>query len=379
MEELGRKYAESVRYGRIRLVRRRDNGYWYAKYRLQDSPRVEVSLHTTWRKDAEKQADYLNAQILNKTIGIADGTIPVDLLFSKFMEAKDGRVKPKTLKRLQTTVASFRQWQETKHPELRLARQLTPEIVRQFQSDRKDNGLSLRSVNNDIMNLHTVFRWAVRERLMARSPADYSKNGTVDRYKVPRFEADVYTEAEVAALIAAAETRGDTIARDIIIVLAGTGMRFEELAHLKPPYILWDLPKPKIEIRARKDWTPKDPTEVKLIPMLPAVKDVISRRCAECKSNDEYIFKNTVGRKLHVNRSRGRVQRLFGRVGIGDDRRLHQHSFRNYFIIYCLKRGAAVNAVMQWTGHDSEKMVLHYARAMKMADADAEFSKVSGA
>ncbi len=91
----------------------------------------------------------------------------------------------------------------------------------------------------------------------------------------------------------------------------------------------------------------------------------------------EFIFKNKVGGKIHVNRSRERLQRLFQKVGIDPDKRLHWHSFRNYFIIFCLRKGAAVNAIMQWTGHDSAQMVLHYAKAIRQEDAQVEFSKLT--
>jgi integrase len=217
----------------------------------------------------------------------------------------------------------------------------------------------------------------MRESLLAKSPADYSKNGNVDRFKVPRFAPAVYSDSEVEAMIALAEAGGDLLTRDLIVVFAGTGMRFEELAHLKPSNIIWNSVVPEIEIRAQKDWSPKDPFEVKRIPMLPEVEEVFRRRCAEDFADSEYIFKNMVGRKVHVNRSRERLQKLFPKVGIGDDRRLHWHSFRNYFIIRCLKRGVTVNAIMQWTGHDSASMVLHYARAMNHQDIQSEFEKLT--
>jgi integrase len=339
--------------------------------------RRERSAGTTLKRDAIRQADIINAQLLNQKYGIADGAIAVDSLFDKFIQAKDGRVKIKTLDRLKTTITSFKTWLADHHPDLRLAKHLTPEVIREFQSYRKDSGLSLRSVNNDIMNLHTVFRWAVREYLVARSPADYSKNGTVDRYKVPRFDPAVYSDTEVSALISGAETRDSSLTRDLIVVFAGTGMRFEELAHLKSTNIFWNLPIPEIEVRAQADWSPKDPYEIKRIPMLPEVEQVFRRRCSECRSKDEYIFRNQLGRKVDVNRSRRSLQSLFPKVGINEDRRLHWHSFRNYFVVRCIKKGIAVTAIMRWLGHDSASMVLHYASAMNHEDAQTEFRKLT--
>ncbi len=372
------KYSETFRRGRIWLGKRIDTGVWYLKYKVPSTGQIrERSASTVVKRDAIHEADLLADQLVNQKYGVADGSIPVSILIEKFIKAKTGRVKDKTLSRLKTTISSFSQWLAEYHPDIRFARNVTSEIIRHFQADRKDAGLSLRSVNNDIMNLHTAFRWAVRECLLAKSPADYSKKGNIDRFKVPRFEPAVYSDGEVVAMIALAEATGDLLTRDLIVVFAGTGMRFEELAHLKPSSIIWNSAIPMIEVRAQKDWSPKDTFEVKLIPMLPEVESVLRRRCSECKSTGEFIFKNTVGRKIHVNRARERLQKLFPKVGIGDDRRLHWHSFRNYFVIYCLRKGVAVNAIMQWTGHDSAAMVLHYARAILHDDTQTEFRKLT--
>lgn len=96
-----RKFTESIRYGRIRLLKRADSGFWYAKYRLPDSPRrVEKALHTSIRKDAEKIADYLNARIVNKTLGITDGSVPIGVLFEKYFGAQVGHISAESVKGL---------------------------------------------------------------------------------------------------------------------------------------------------------------------------------------------------------------------------------------------------------------------------------------
>ena len=75
------------------------------------------------------------------------------------------------------------------------------------------------------------------------------------------------------------------------------------------------------------------------------------------------MFQNENGNIIANNHTRERLQRLFPEVGITDDRRLHCHSFRNYFIERCLDHQIAVHRIMQWTGHDCVSLVLHYAGA----------------
>ncbi|MBN1669494.1 MAG: site-specific integrase [Kiritimatiellae bacterium] len=371
-----RKYSVTYRHGRIRLCKRRATGIWYAKFKLPTGEYRERSLGTTSKKDALRDAEHLSATLLNGKYGVADGSIALKALIGRFLAAKRGRVKVKTLERLQTTINAFTKWLGARRPAVAVARQVTPDTIRAFQAYRSGRGVHPRSVNNDIQNLHTLFLWAVREKLISRSPADYSRNGSVDRYKVPRTEPDVYTDGEVKKLIEEAERRGDMLARDLVATFAATGLRFEEAAHLTPANLFWLNPFPIIEVRAQNGWTPKDPLEVKRIPMLPEIQDLMRRRDAACTKRDEYIFKNSTGGKVHVNRSRERLRRLFPGAGINGDRTLHWHSFRNYFIIRALKKGVAVPAIMAWTGHDSAGMVLHYARAISEQDLHDEFRKM---
>ena len=64
-----------------------------------------------------------------------------------------------------------------------------------------------------------------------------------------------------------------------------------------------------------------------------------------------------------ANHSRDRLQSLFQAVGISPDRRLHWHSWRHYFILRRLDANESLQSIMQWTGHDSEALVIHYAKA----------------
>ena len=198
----------------------------------------------------------------------------------------------------------------------------------------------------------------------------------MDRYKIPHVDKDVYSESEYAALVAAAETRGDILIRDMIIVAAGTGMRFEEIAHLTPSCIRWQNDFPEIEIRASNDWSPKDPLEVKQVPMMPKVREVIKRRCDESHSPQSYLFHNQNGQKVSNWKCRARLQRLFPQAVISPERTLHWHSFRNYFIIRCLRMGLLPNEIMPYTGHDSASMIFHYARALNPSDKQAAARKL---
>ncbi len=372
----GRKYSETCRYGRVRLMKRTTTGIWYMKYRLGDGKYKEESTGTACKSDAMTQAETRSSQVNSKVLRIADGKMPIRELFRIFLEAKEGRRKPRSVARLETTIRTFQSWLLAYMPHVRLTRHLSPEVIRSFQQHRADSGqVAMRTVNDDVKNLHTAFRWAVRECIILRSPADYSRNGNVDLYEEEHNDRDTYTEGEYLALLKEADSQGMPLVRDIIVVLAGTGMRFQELAHMTAKWVHWETCPPYIQIRADNGWSPKDPREIKQVPMSPEVAEVIRRRFQN--AGDGYLFANQAGKPVLVNRTRDRLQRLFPAVGIDrTKRRLHWHSFRNYFITRCLARGAMLHDVMKWTGHDSVQMVLHYAKVVALEANLAAFQRM---
>lgn len=372
------RFSRTFHHGWILLCKRRDSGVWYARFRVPTTGVYrERSLGTRVRRDAQKAADVLSAQIVNGKYGIADGTIPVRELIARFLDAKQGRVKPKTHARLVVTINAFTSWLDANKPHAVRTRHITPADIRQFQQDRIDEGLHPRSVDRDVENLHTMFLWGVREGLLLSSPADYSRNGTVERYRPRTSGRDTYTEKEVAALLTAAEQAGEDQIRDLIVVFAGTGARFEEIAHLTPRYLHFDTVPPEIEIRAHGGWSPKDPDEVKRIPMLSDVEEVLMRRTQACNGQDELLFKRPNGKRVDVSRSREKLQKLFAAAEIDGGRKLHWHAFRNYFVIRCLKKGVAIPAIRCWTGHDSASMILYYAEVIREDDLRQEFAKLT--
>lgn len=373
------KYIETHTHGRVWMGKRRDSGIWYLRCPVPNSPKpVFKSTGLQTKRDAIKAAEFLNQQVLNKKYGVADGTITIELLFEKFLSSKQDKVKPKTHRRLVSTINVFNKWLTTTHLEVRLAKHITSAILEEFQKARKSEDIQPRSIDNDIMNLHTIFKWAIRQTLMASSPADYSREGTIELYDEPEDDPDVYTKEEFLSLIKVATDARDWLIADMIRIFGDTGMRYQELANLMPKCICWDTEIPTIKIFAHDGWTPKDEKEKKTIPMTVDVQAIIRRRCSQCKSTSEYLFTNSAGGMLHESHPRDKLKKYQKLIGIGDDRRLHWHSFRNYFIITCLSNGVSMDAIMMMTGHDSAKMVLHYARAGIEERLFSEFKKLNG-
>ncbi len=303
---------------------------------------------------------------MNQSVGIIDNSISIRTLFDKFFEAKKvSEVKPNTLKKFNAARVMFFKWLEAFKPTLAYVKNLKVDTIREYIKYRREQGKNPRTVNHDIMNLSSVFKWGLKEGLVNFNPVDYSKaTGRVQLFKIGNIKRDVYTKEEYQGLIKAAEAGGDTLIRDFIIVAAETGMRFEEIASMKASWLDWNkFPLPTITIRAEGDvggFTPKHATEVKEIPMFPQVKEVLKRRLPA--NPNGLIFTNMYGRKLSNDKTRHRLQRLFPSVGINRrERKLHLHSFRRYFIKWCMEKNVPFNIFCRWTDHDSIKIAMECA------------------
>ena len=372
----GGKYSETYSYGQLRLCKRSDSGRWYAVFTNPTTGRRrEKSLHTTLKREAERQADVYSAQITSGKIGVADGTAPLEILFTEFVTAND-HLTHEGLKRVQSSINVLRRWIAECEPDIRLVKHLTPSHARRFRSFRIETGAARRTVNNDVTNLHSVFLWGRRAGLAGKSPFDYSRTGTIKLFKSPSQDPDTYTKDEYPALNVEAARRAYYVVRDLIIVLANTGMRFGEAANLTSEWLHWNVKTPYIEIRARRNWKPKDPNEIKYIPMRAEVQEVFLRLSAAAKPGTP-LFKNKNGNRVAGNHTLARLKRLFPAVGIGSDRRLYWHSWRNFFVIDCLERGVTIPTIMDWVGHDDEQMVIHYSRVRNRdKNGFAEFDKM---
>ncbi len=387
-----RKYSESLRHGHVRLGKRRDSGIWYATYRVSATgERRQRSCGTTLKREAIAQAEVLSTKLQNQKNGVADGSVPLDRLYQLYFEAKMLVVKKSTLRRVRASVTSFSNWVKSGKQRIQKARDVTPQRIREFQRYRiEQDRRAKRTVDNDVQNLGAVFRWAVKEGLVETNPCDHSRaTGRIQLLDRSVDGKPTFTEDQYEQLVEAAAKASDILTRDMIIIFANTGLRFEELAHLTPERLLWAGETPMIEIRAHGGWSPKDPREVKMIPMLPEVEKILRRRATACKSPTQFLFRNPrqerhsenhleLDGKIAGEPARRRLKEYLRQIGVKPHRDLLWHAFRRFFVKRCMERGVRLDVLMSWTGHDTVQMALHYAKRVRTTESSQEMQKLAG-
>jgi len=146
--------------------------------------------------------------------------------------------------------------------------------------------------------------------------------------------------------------------REVVTMLAWTGMRIDELVNLKWQDV--DLEKRVINIRIRDDWRPKGKAD-RTVPMFPKVEAIIGARPI-----GEHVIRGPQGGKLK--------QEFCLRALKADQRKLglpvrDLHGFRRFFATEMLHAGVDIDTVRQWGGWKSLETMLRYLADVSETDS----------
>jgi integrase len=189
-----------------------------------------------------------------------------------------------------------------------------PELVEAYVTKKLGEGLSPKTIRNHLTLLGRMFRVAMRWRLVASNPVEM-----IDPPRAEDAETEVLTEAEIARLLAAyrqleAHAEEDerpwwALARRIVVVAVGTGLRRGELLGLR-----WgDLSMLDRRLTVKQAWvrnemtTPKSRTSRRVLELaegghvLAAVEE--QWRESRYRSDDSLVFCHpTLGSPLDPSR-----------------------------------------------------------------------------
>ncbi len=210
----------------------------------------------------------------------------------------------------------------------------------QYLSEAK---ISLRSVQRKISTLRAFF-----EFLQSKN---YVKSSPLERIKIPKAEAalpEVFSEAEMEALLKAADTREALGARDsaMLEVMYSCGLRVSELLDLELRSIQWD--DQSLLVKGKRDkerWVPMGRAAVQ---SLRNYIDEARPKLMKGRYHDS-IFVNQRGLRL-TRQGFWKILKGYA-VKLKLRKDLHPHILRHSFASHMLARGADLRSIQELLGH----------------------------
>jgi len=226
--------------------------------------------------------------------------------------------------------------------EKKLAR-LTPADIRAFITERRNEGLSHRSVRRTLASIRSFFRHLAREEIVDNPAAKSIRSPRIAR-SLPRPLSEVDA---ARALAEAGENDVEWIAvRDVALLtlLYGAGLRISEALSLKSG----DVPLGEAMVIAGKG------RKERVVPLLPVIRDAIAayaKLIPFALSPKDALFRSKRGKPMSAREAQALMQNLRGRLGLSD--RATPHALRHSFATHLLQNGGDLRSVQELLGHAS--------------------------
>ncbi|MCZ7649523.1 MAG: site-specific integrase [Planctomycetota bacterium] len=333
---------------RYRVYYNPQGSSWYAAFR-KNGGRERVSLGARTRPEAEAAVRQLDSP------PVTEPKLPDRLTWSQFadlfLQHKQvlGRASG-TLKRYRAALEAFRRHL---YPlDIAYADQVTLPVLEAYVPFRTgDEGCDAKTAYNDALVLKGAFKWGARPSrgFVPVNPALDWETPEPDKPK-----RRCYTAGEVSRM----ETGVRDWLRPIVVMLAWTGMRIDELINLR-----WEdvnLEERLISIRVQEEWKPKGRCDRK-VPMQAKVEAVLRRQPI-----GKFAFRGPNGGRVKESYALECLKRDQAKLGmmVGD-----LHGFRRFFATSMLRAGVDVETVRQWGGWKTLETMLRYLADVSATDS----------
>lgn len=372
-----RKY-EQIRCPHFEWTLVERKGVWYADGRSNTINAGRHSLGTKSRTEALErlpQLDLTRAEALGlipmrrredqlaKPLYLIDGREAFEKYLARPRVA--GGVKKSTRKRYRTVFDKFIEFAESKG--IKTWNRVTEAFINEYASDLEAKNYTSKTIRNELITLTGCFRWLIgAAHLSGMEPIKLKLR------KVESQKAYCYKAEEVRAIIEHCDKFTSLHwLRDVIFMLACTGMRIAELATIRWSDI--DLENGRLTLvdesgqaaGERDDRRETKNSRSRSLPLSPELLLVLKAK--EQRGREVFVgprrgrFKPDTARRIFV---RDVIEPLSVKFPTQDGERGFKdgrfHSFRHYFCSKCANSGVPERIVMQWLGHADSEMIKHY-------------------
>ncbi|MBF0522876.1 MAG: site-specific integrase [Candidatus Omnitrophica bacterium] len=322
---------------------RAKGGRYFVDYRV-NGRRVRRAIGKS-KKVAELALKDIEVKIERQEIGFVEKDIELNKLFEEFASYSNTHHAPSSQNRYRAIIDNFKRFLSGS-PYIKKISQLTPKFIEDYQAHRKGQGAANKTVNVELICLHSMFTLAVKWGYARHNTAQGVKPLKEESNKKPRF----LSKEECKVLL---ENAGDFF-YPILYAFLHTGMRKSELENLTWADV--DLERKKIKIRYKDDWSPK--TSEREIPISGGLYDLLIKRKDHVKGRGcPYVY-NRCNMKLDPNYLRKKLMSLTERCGFPDVTKIH--SLRHTFASHLIMGGVDLPTVKKLLGHANIETTMVY-------------------
>jgi integrase/recombinase XerC len=248
------------------------------------------------------------------------------------------------------TIATYRWWLD-KFIRYAGDRPLDQLLVRRFFADLKSDGHKLAYRHQAFRTLRTFFKWAVKAKVF---PAYYMP----DDFTVPKPKTlpTCPTDEEIAAIVKACpRSFAGQRNKAILLVLADSGLRSEELCHLLIAHR--DAANRTLRVfgkGAKERVVPYGLTTAR------AIKHYMNLRTGY--GSEDFLFVTDEGAPFKQRGVLQIIHRLCAAAGLPADRRTWTHGLRGFAATAWIRAGMGLDQVRRLLGHESLATTLIYLR-----------------
>lgn len=334
---------DRIHIGRVLVYRRGKKRLWTASFHAEGG-HIRQSLRTPDSNEAILEAGKINASLEVGAFKKLPAKKTITQAIEEFLLSRrgDGN-RERTLELYRRSLLKFAAFAKKRGV-------MTVSAITVVDYDAYRTGLIAEKLSQstvyDLCNhLRMLLNWCLNRDLLVKNPL----NGI--RLKKPTAQSHIAaTLPQVIALLGAADE--DLVKH--LAVLAYTGMRIDELRHLRPQDV--DLTGGWIHIRARDGWAPKThhdrsiPIHPKLFWYLKA-PERSNNPWFFCSLNSESAQESDAGLRRRFNALLEKLDMPIGRKQDG----LTFHSFRRFFETTCQMQRVPQPITDMWMGHTGDR------------------------
>jgi site-specific recombinase XerD len=329
---------------------------WWANFQ-RGGRQHRVSLKTTNKKEARRQALKLEADLLEGRYQSRSRTPSVDEVIEEYLTyLRTERRAAKTLVKYETVLARAEELLQSRRAASLL--DLDLRAMDAYRQLRVNAGAAPKTVYTETVILRQLVNFALARGLITDDPL----RGVKIREPKPTPQP-CWTAAEVELILAAAPATY----HDALVILADTGMRVAELSHLTWDDV--DYSANVLHVRPKMDWRTKSGDQ-RSIPMSPRVRALLERRPRRIRWVITAPPSNCYpagDHQVSERRLLGALKKILAKLGLKG----HLHTFRHSFISKAITIGVPEAVVREWVGHVDQDILRLYTHIASAASQDA--------